>query len=260
VSHSLADLLDALSRSHEHLADSLASVDDVEAPAYPDEWSVAQVASHLGSGAAIFTLLLDAGSTDGDAPGAEQMKPLWDEWDAKSPREQVSDAIVVDAAFVPRIRELAPSATAEWRLEFFGMNRDLPGLVRMRLGEHLMHTWDIAVAGNPSATIDAADVGLTFGDLPALVSMVGKGSGQPAAVLVETTDSGSRFVLDLAADGVTLTPLDPGEDRESSATLRLPDEAFARLLYGRLDPDHTPDGVEADGVDLDTLRAALPGF
>jgi hypothetical protein len=32
-----------------------------------------------------------------------------------------------------------------------------------------------------------------------------------------------------------------------------------RLVYGRLDADHTPE-VITDGIDLDRLRAVFPGF
>jgi hypothetical protein len=38
----------------------------------------------------------------------------------------------------------------------------------------------------------------------------------------------------------------------------LPAEAYVRLLYGRLDPDHTPGSV-TEGADLDLLRSAFPG-
>ena len=41
--------------------------------------------------------------------------------------------------------------------------------------------------------------------------------------------------------------------------LSLPAEAFIRLVYGRLDPDHTPASVDARGVDLDLLRRTFPG-
>jgi hypothetical protein len=40
----------------------------------------------------------------------------------------------------------------------------------------------------------------------------------------------------------------------------LPAEAFVRLLYGRLDRDHTPAGITTDGLTLDQLRAIFPGF
>ena len=41
--------------------------------------------------------------------------------------------------------------------------------------------------------------------------------------------------------------------------LRLPAEAFVRLLYGRMDKAHTPP-AESAGVELDELRPLFPGF
>ena len=38
----------------------------------------------------------------------------------------------------------------------------------------------------------------------------------------------------------------------------LPAEALVRLVYGRLDPDHTP-SFDGDEADLDELRRAFPG-
>ncbi len=43
-----------------------------------------------------------------------------------------------------------------------------------------------------------------------------------------------------------------------SPDLVLPAEAWSRLLYGRLDPDHTPE-FTGDAALLDTLRAVFPG-
>ena len=45
---------------------------------------------------------------------------------------------------------------------------------------------------------------------------------------------------------------------DGPADLTLPAEAFVRLVYGRLDPDHTP-AFEGDPADLDTLRRTFPG-
>jgi hypothetical protein len=42
--------------------------------------------------------------------------------------------------------------------------------------------------------------------------------------------------------------------------VRMPAEAFLRLAYGRLDPDHTPPAVSADADTLTKLRAIFPGF
>jgi len=41
-------------------------------------------------------------------------------------------------------------------------------------------------------------------------------------------------------------------------TTTLPAEAFIRLIYGRLDPEHTPELAIPD-IDLDTLRRGFPG-
>ena len=41
------------------------------------------------------------------------------------------------------------------------------------------------------------------------------------------------------------------------ADLKLDDDALVRLVYGRLDPEHSP--VGADGPKLDTLRQVFPG-
>ena len=76
---------------------------------------------------------------------------------------------------------------------------------------------------------------------------------------VLTSDPAREFVLDVGPEGVSLQPAPAGA--QTDAQLRLPAEAFIRLVYGRLDPDHTPPGVDISGpVDLDDLRAVFPGF
>ena len=57
------ELVAALHRSHVRLSQTLAALSDdqVTEPSYDDGWNIAQVASHLGSGAEIFGLFLDAG-------------------------------------------------------------------------------------------------------------------------------------------------------------------------------------------------------
>lgn len=43
--------------------------------------------------------------------------------------------------------------------------------------------------------------------------------------------------------------------------IRMPAEAVLRLVYGRLDPDHTPPVDSLSGtIDLGILRATFPGF
>ena len=89
----------ALRASVERLHTIASGLNDsqVASPSYCDEWSIAQVLSHLGSGAVILQRSLAdvrAGTTT-----PEDFNPsVWDEWNAKSPRSQVDDALVADEA------------------------------------------------------------------------------------------------------------------------------------------------------------------
>ena len=74
---------------------------------------------------------------------------------------------------------------------------------------------------------------------------------------MSASDPQRDFTLE-SGDTVTLAPSAPGEDPELP-DLQLPAEALVRLVYGRLDPAHTPP-VETRGVDLDELRRLFPGF
>ena len=125
----------------------------------------------------------------------------------------------------------------------------------MRLSEHAVHTWDIAVALDPAATVAPDAVGLLIDTLGPLVARAAKPPGQQRRLRVSTTSPVRHYVLDLG-DTVTLTPTDGDAVRPE---LALPAEAFLRLVYGRLDPEHTPP-VEAQNVDLDELRQVFPGF
>ena len=61
---------------------------------------------------------------------------------------------------------------------------------------------------------------------------------------------------ELAGQDETVTTV--GHEPVADPELDLPSEAFIRLVYGRLDPEHTPGTVV--GAALDTLRRTFPGF
>ena len=253
-------VLAALHSSHERLAGALAplSAEQVGAQSYDDDWSLAQVASHLGSGAEIFTLFLDAGLHGEPAPGIEKFKSVWVRWNDKSAYDQATDAVKADAAFLDRLDTLSDTERQRWRLDLFGTDQRAADFVRMRLAEHAVHTWDIVVALDGDATVAADAVPLLIDMMDGLVARVGKPTEPSLRLAVRTENPERSFVLELDADGSRLKPaaVDAAElDRE----LRLPAEALIRLVYGRLDPDHTPP-LEADQLDLETLRRAFPGL
>jgi uncharacterized protein (TIGR03083 family) len=252
--------LSALSDSHDRLAAAAAkaSGDGVTGPSYCPDWSVAQVLSHLGSGAEIFGLNVEAGLHGREAPGMEQYQAVWDVWNAKSPQDQARDGVAEDGALVEQVAGLSPEQRISWRLNLFGAERDLAAALITRLAEHIMHTWDIEVMQDPHAALPGDATGLAMDFMPELVGYVGKPTGEELTVHVTTEHPERHFELAVGPDSVVLAKAGP-EAAAGDATLRLPAEAFARLLTGRLDPEHTP-AVQAQGVDLDQLRAVFPGF
>ncbi len=129
-----------------------------------------------------------------------------------------------------------------------------PVLLSLRVGELAVHTWDVVVALDPSATVAPDSVELLVGTLDRVAGR-GKPDGTKRRLHVVTTGPERHFTLE-TGDAVKLAAFEPDD---YDAELQLPAEAFLRLVYGRLDPAHTPP-VEARGVDLDELRAVFPGF
>jgi uncharacterized protein (TIGR03083 family) len=166
--------------------------------------------------------------------------------------------VPADAAFLDRLDAVTGDERRRWRMDMFGTERTLPDIARMRLAEHVIHTWDIVVALHPDATVAADAAGLLLDTLPWLAERVGKPAQPPVRVHVTTTSPDREFLLDLDDAGVQLAQATAGPAGET-AVLRLPAEAFLRLVFGRLDPEHTPSAVEVDGVELQNLRSTFPG-
>ncbi|HXA27328.1 MAG TPA: maleylpyruvate isomerase family mycothiol-dependent enzyme [Candidatus Angelobacter sp.] len=253
------DVLAALRRTQERLVAALAplSGDQLAADSYCDDWTIAQVASHMGSASEIFGGLVEAGLSGGPVPPAESNQAIWDRWNAKAPDQQAVDAIRAAAGFIAHVEALTPEQTAAWRLRVYGAERTLAELLRMRLAEQAVHTWDIVVMADPSAALPEDATALMVDALPMMVGYAGRTAGDSAHIAVSTEQPERAFLLELTETGVRLAP---GPDSATTAELRLPAEALVRLVYGRLDPEHTPPSVEAKGVELDTLRGVFRGF
>ncbi|HKB30699.1 MAG TPA: maleylpyruvate isomerase family mycothiol-dependent enzyme, partial [Streptosporangiaceae bacterium] len=173
-------------------------------PSYCDEWTIAQVLSHLGSGAEISALLLDAGLAGREPPGRESFLPIWDGWNARSPQQQATGWRSSDAALVERFESLTGEELARFHIDMFGMELDAAGLASMRLSEHIMHTWDVAVALDPAARLTADGVDLLAGTLGQFAGRIGKPQGEHFAAVVHTTGP-RRDLLLTVGDSVKLT-------------------------------------------------------
>jgi uncharacterized protein (TIGR03083 family) len=229
------------------------SAAEVEGPSHNTDWSIADTASHLGSQAEIFELFLDAGLAGSPGPGGDVFAGIWDRWNALAPTEQVRQSVDANEALVTRIEQTTVEERDRFSVAAFGTELDLAGLLAARLNELALHTWDIAVALDPTATVSADAVDLLVDGLPATVARAGQVTAGLEPVDLVTTDPARTFVLDVG-EQVAMQPTDAaGPD-----PLVLPAEALLRLVYGRLDPDSTPAGV--DDPRLAVLRTVFPGF
>jgi len=84
---------------------------------------------------------------------------------------------------------------------------------------------------------------------------VGKPTGAERDITIRTEGPTAYFIVALRPDGVAVSLSEPVERPD----LELTAEAFVRLVFGRLDPDHTP-SIQGSPSDLDELRRAFPGF
>jgi len=230
-------------------------LDDAQlrAPSYCAEWSIADVLSHLGSGAVIQRgrlrdTLAGAETPDDVAPA------VWDEWNAKSPRDKADSALVADEALLEALEAVGPAERARLVVALGPLRIGFEEFAAMRLNEHACHTWDIEVTFDDGAHLPPDVAAVVVDNLGLIVRYTARPTGEGRDVVVRTTDPGRTFAVRLSADGAELHAEDPGR----APDLVLAAEAFCRLVYGRLDPGHTPT-VTGDAADLEVLRAVFPG-
>jgi uncharacterized protein (TIGR03083 family) len=249
----------ALRASHDRLAGIAGSLDSagLRTRSYATEWSIADVLSHLGSGAEIFQLLVTAG-LGGEPPAQDDNQRIWDTWNARSPEEQAAQSIAVNEALVSRFESLSPEELDALQVTMFGgMVMDAAGLMRMRLSEHAVHSWDVAVVVDPAARVSQDAVELLIGGLPMMMQWMGKQAADPAVIAVTTTGPDGAYTLDTG--GVTLTAGAP--ETPASASVDLTSEALLRLVYGRVDDSALASGeLRTENVTLPDLQAVFPGF
>jgi uncharacterized protein (TIGR03083 family) len=248
----------ALRASHDRLAGIVGSLDsdDLRKRSYAKEWSIADVLSHLGSGAEIFESLVTAG-LGGDLTGREDNQRIWDKWNARSPEDQAAQSVAANEALVSRFESLTPEQLDAFRVETFAGMTDIAGLLRMRLSEHAVHSWDVAVAVDPAARVSQDAVELLIGALPQMMQWMGRKAADPAVIAVTATSPDGTYTLDTG--GVTLTPGAP--ESSAAASVELTSEALLRMVYGRVDESTVASGeLRTQNVTLPELQAVFPGF
>lgn len=256
--------IQALRAGHEQLTSFVAQlpVHDLERVSAADEWTVAQVLSHLGSGAEISLATLEAALAGSGVPGGEFNEKVWARWDAMSPKEQAENFARANETLVRRCEQLDQATRAELTVDlgFLPEPLDVAGFMALRLNEFAYHTWDIQAAFDPAAVLAPGAVEYLFQPLGMLIGFLGTTEvlgGRQISVAVRTERPELSLGLQLGAEvALTDAPADP------DAVLEIPAEAALRLMVGRLAPEHTPTGTRltGGGVSLDELRRVFPGF
>jgi uncharacterized protein (TIGR03083 family) len=251
-----------LRHSHERLVGLVSplNADGVRAQSYCRDWTIAQVLSHLGSGAEIALLMLPGALGRAEPVSRDAFQPIWDRWNAMSPDDQAATALATDSEHVHALEQLSDEDLGKVRFPFFGMDLDAVGLIRLRLGEHAMHAWDVAVTADPDAVVSPDAVSLLIDNVPQfLAPRLGKPQDKPFRARIVTSEPDRDYLL-TADDAVSMTAWSDSDNGDGTAEITMPAEALLRLAYGRLDPEHTPAGVTGRSEDLDQLRAIFPGF
>jgi uncharacterized protein (TIGR03083 family) len=258
----------ALRSNHDDLAARVAEFDeqDLARQSGSSQWDVAQVLSHLGSGAEIGLATLQTGLAGQPGPDQDFNRSVWDRWNAMSPQEKAKGFLRAGEQLVTCFENLDAAARQELQIKmaFLPFPADIAVMSGMRLNEATLHSWDVRVAFDSRATLNAQETDAALeqltGPINFMVGFLGQPealSGTQATLRVETTDP--RRVLSLVlGPAISLS----NEPADSDDVLRAPAEALLRLLGGRLDQAHTPKTltITSDVLTLDQLRRTFPGI
>jgi uncharacterized protein (TIGR03083 family) len=238
--------------------------EQLRGPSYDNGWTIAHVLAHLGSQAEMAQQSLAAALAGREPFGLDGFRSISAVWNARDPDQQAVECLVYDLAHVRRLQQLTDEQLAEIRPKLIDVEVGTIDMVWLRLGEHALHSWDVAVSLDPAAVVAPESVALLIDRIPQVAARTGKPQREPFAVGIQTTSPEHDFLLE-AGETVSLCALPPGPGDGPASNgiprVRMPAEALLRLVYGRLDPDHTPPVQSLSGaIDLGTLRATFPGF
>jgi uncharacterized protein (TIGR03083 family) len=253
------DWVAALRSAHDRLGAFVesATADDLAHRSMCSEWTVAQVLSHLGSGAEIFHAVVTDSAVDN--------QEVWGRWNAKSAADMAADFVLADERLVGWFEALSPDELTTVRIQL----PFLPGPISaveaagFRLSEVALHSWDVFAAFDPSARVAPDATPLLLGRLPTMVGFVGRFTPRESrpsddtTIAVATSDPDRRFELELG-DRVDLRPAVDGD--ATAGALTLPAEALLRLASGRLKYGRDRGAAIAGALTLDDLRRAFPGY
>ncbi|MGC4937044.1 maleylpyruvate isomerase family mycothiol-dependent enzyme [Kribbella sp. DT2] len=257
------DAIGALRTGYDTLAEFVGGLrpDDLVRPSGASEWKVADVLSHLGSGAEIGLATLE-GALDGTGPRAGDFNTsVWDRWNAMSPADQAANFLTATEKQIQRYEGLDDDQLANLRIDFGFLPEpvDVATAVGMRLTEFALHSWDVRVGFDADAALAPESTEILLDSVGRLLSWAGKADQYDGSLVltVNTTAPDRTFGLSIA-DTAELTDTPASAD----GVLNAPAEYIVRLITGRNAPEHTPASVTltSEKITLAQLRPVFPGF
>jgi uncharacterized protein (TIGR03083 family) len=248
----------ALRSGHDRLAEFVAraSADDLTAPSMCSDWTVAQVLSHLGSGAEI---------GHATATGATvENQDVWDRWNELSPSDAATSFVEADERLVSwwEARTDDELAAMQVQLPFLPAPIDAAAAAGFRLSELGLHSWDVLAAFDPDAEVADDAAALLIDRLPMMVGFIGQFTpretrpAEDTTIAVTTSVPERRLELELGDSA----DLRPAGDGPTAGELRIPTGALLRLTAGRLPADREHGATTSGPLGLDDLRRAFPGY
>jgi uncharacterized protein (TIGR03083 family) len=221
--------------------------------AYPTKWTIADVLSHVGSGAVIMRRRIEAEVDHVPVPDGFNQS-VWDEWNTKDALAKAASALDADRQLLDQIGQLTDEQRNAFHVTLGPMSVDFSQFLGLRLNEHTLHTWDIEVMFDAKATLQDEATAVVIDNLEVIGRFGGKPDGVERKIVVKTTAPERAYLITTTSDGVSLEPTSSTE----AFDIEVPAEAFIRLVYGRLDPDHTP--VGAENAVVESLRQVFRGI
>ena len=247
----------ALRAEHDALVALVTDLDDdqLTSRSGADGWTVAQVFSHLGSGAEIGRSPIAKAAGD-DVPIVDN-QTIWARWDASAPAEQVAGFVEQNTRWLETVEALTSEQRSSLTVDLGFMPEPVPLVVAlaMRLNEVANHAWDIRIALNPDAEVLAESaavlIELLTGPLGFMLGWLAKPAELSGSAAVAVPGGG--LVIE---DAVTVV----GTLDAPSATFAGSAGEFVRLLNGRLKEPYVRGVTVTGNTSLDDLHRVFPGY
>ena len=132
---SLNDTRHALETSAAHLRSLVGNLDAVQLAmqAYPTKWTIADVLSHIGSGAVIMRRRIEAEVDRAPVPDGFNQS-VWDEWNAKDAIAKASDALDADRQLLDQVGTLTDEQIRQITTYLRSLEPNAPSVPAWRKG------------------------------------------------------------------------------------------------------------------------------